>query len=156
MLELIVVLLVLGIAAAAVAPTLRRFSRSWQTNDAASDLLAMTRLAQTTAATTGQPCRLNVDVSTGSYWITQRVRGVFVRPATEAGRVFSMPDDITLSWDAAGTAAARGYVEFTPDGGHEEASFRVDGPAGDALRVVADSPSETFRMIDLATRREVR
>lgn len=156
MLELVVVLLVLGLAAAAVAPSLRRFSRSWQTIDAASDLLAMTRLAQATAAASGQPCRLNVDAAAGSYWLTQRVRGAYLRPATEAGRTCNMPDDTTLSWDAATDSSARGYVEFTSDGGHEEASFRVEGPSGDAVRVVADSAGESFRMVDLNTRREVR
>lgn len=156
MLELLVVLLVLGLAAAAVAPSLRRFSRSWQTIDAASDLLATTRLAQAIAAASGQPCRLNVDAAAGSYWLTQRVRGVFLRPRTESGRTFTMPGDTTLSWDAQTAASGRGYVEFAPDGGHEEASFRVEGPAGDAVRVFTDSPGEGFRMIDLNTLREVR
>lgn len=146
LLELILVMLVLALAAALSAPTLSRFARGRETADAAAHLLAVIQYAQDRAIATASPHRLYVSAETNSYHIASRRDGAIAPLAEEAGRTFSMPQTVTLTWDAAPETEQRGYIQFDPDGGHDTVIFRVTGRDGEVYTIGCDSPSEPYRI----------
>jgi len=146
--ELIVVLMVLGMAAAMAAPALARFSRGRQSVDAVAGLLAIIQFTQDRAITTATPHRLNLDAQTGEYWMTVRRQGGFVRLDQAFGRTCTLPVTVTASWAAPQGAAARGYLQFEPDGGHDTAVIALALREGRTLLIGCDSPNEPYRIVD--------
>lgn len=146
LLELILVMLVLALAAALSVPTLSRFARGRETADAAAHLLAVIQYAQDRAIATASTHRLYVSADTNSYHIASRRDGTIVALAEEAGRTFYMPQTVTLTWDAAEETQQRGYIQFDPDGGHDTVIIRITGRDGEVYTIGCHSPSEPYRI----------
>ena len=66
LLELIAVLVLISAVLAIAAPSLRGFVRGRQTAEAAAQMLSLTHLARSRAASQGCIHRLNVDTETGA------------------------------------------------------------------------------------------
>lgn len=146
LLELILVLGVMALSAAMAAPALSRFSRGRQTVDAAAHLLAVIHYAQNQAVITASPYRLQLDPTTGKYWLAAQRDGAFARLATEFGRDFELPKTTMMQWDASSEIVANGYVLFSPDGSHDVASIKLVASDGETIAIGSDSPSEPFRI----------
>lgn len=139
-------LVIISTVLAMAAPSLRGFFGSRQTDDVARRLVAITRLAQSLAASEGRTYRLNLDEREATYWLTRQEGGTFVSLKSEFGRTFVLPDGIQANWQEPADAASHPYVAFHPDGRTEAATIRITGRQGQTVDVTCPSPAEHFRV----------
>jgi len=97
LLELVLVLLILCIAAATAAPSLVGWGRASTVRDAGDQFLAVARWARTQALADSTIYRLNVDSREGTYWVTMQDGMNYVKPGSEFGRVFRVPDGFSIA-----------------------------------------------------------
>ncbi|MEX0775575.1 MAG: prepilin-type N-terminal cleavage/methylation domain-containing protein [Phycisphaeraceae bacterium] len=156
LLELILVLAILSLGAALMAPSLIGFARQHEALDVASDMVALTQFAQDQAAQQGVPYRFNVDAAAQTYWLTVQKQGAFVPLTTDLGKTMTIPSRLTVTWEAVADASTEGVVEFQSDGLHEAACLRLMDENGNGARIVGVVTTEPFRVVELAANQEVR
>lgn len=147
LLELVVVLLVVGILLAVASPSLKSFATGRQTANAAAQMLAMTRMAQSRAVSQGSVYRLNVDPQTSAYWLSVQQGGAFVDLNSDFGQHIPLPEGTTVSLKVPSSPTPRTYVEFSPTGRTEESTIELVGVQGEAYDVVCESATESFRIV---------
>ncbi len=69
LIELVVVMTLMTVTIAVVAPSLGQFFHGRNLNSEANQLLALTRYGQSRAVTEGMPMVLSIDVRNGTYWL---------------------------------------------------------------------------------------
>jgi len=148
LIELILVLLLLGLAASLVSPMMGRFSRGRAATDTAAHMLAIMQYAQDQAAITGSAYRLYWDESAGTYWIEASSEGRFSRIHTEAGRKFELAENMTMRVDGTVDQLANGYIQFDPDGGHDVLVIYLTDGSGRQVVIGSASPGEPYRIGD--------
>jgi type II secretory pathway pseudopilin PulG len=169
--ELLLVLVVIGVVVAMVAPSLRGFAGGQQVDDAAASILSLTRWAQSQAITLGRPYRLNFDPGAGTYWLTVQEQGAYVPLKADFGQTFRLPDgaSLELRFDqdqdqtnraqnrTAGlgsltgsfgrkSAPQRNYIQFHPSGRCDAATIEVRGKKGQVFQISCASATESFVM----------
>jgi prepilin-type N-terminal cleavage/methylation domain-containing protein len=170
LLELLLVLVLIGVVVAIAVPSLRAFAGGQQADDAAANILSLTRWAQSQAITLGRPCRLNVDSGSGTYWLTVQEQGEYVPLKSDFGQTFRLPDGVSLDLQfdqdqdqtpqaqnrTAGPggimgalgrkASGRNYIVFHPSGRCDVATIQVHGKKGEVFQISCASATEPFVM----------
>lgn len=129
LLELVLVMLVMSIAVAVAAPSLRNFIHGRKSADAAAHVIALGQYARTQAVSTGAVYRLNVDTSSGGYWLTAQRGAGFAELGNEFGRHFGFPEGTAAQWLST-AAGQRDYIDFHPDGRVEAGTLEVSDSYG--------------------------
>ena len=146
LLELILVLAILALAAGMAAPSLGRFSRGRVALDSAAHLLAVVQFAQDRAINTGLAHRLELDTSAGTYRVTVAKEGTFAALASQQGKSFSLPASVKAAWDASPAIVSRSSIQFDPDGGHDAAIIRLTAADGTVTLLGCASPGEPYQI----------
>jgi type II secretion system protein H len=118
LIELLMVLAIVAIMVALIAPSLRGFAIGRRANDAARQIVALTRYAQSQAVSEGRTYRLNVDPvgRDSNYWLTmQNDVGQWSAPTNENGQKFALPDGVKMDTDIPRQPDGQ-YVTFSPTG----------------------------------------
>lgn len=149
LMELLLVLVVISVVLAISAPSLRGFFASRQTADAATTVLALTKSARSEAVTQGRTCRLNLNASTGEFWVTVQEAGAFVPAGFPLGQRFRVPEGAALAMhgSSGSSAPAAPYVQFYPGGRSDVATIEIRGKRDDVFLVTCPSATEPFRVI---------
>lgn len=142
LIELIMVMLLLALAAALVAPRMASFFRGRVLNSEARRLLSLTHLAQSRATAEGAPVILWLDTRTSTYGITVADGS----GAEDQAFVFAADPSLTLVVPFAATTPpdeseellalpeSLSVIRFNPNGWIDESSVRVveihQGPDG--------------------------
>ena len=143
LLELVLVLTILAILLVAVAPALRGFATGRRPGNAATEFLALTRLAHSNAIARGSTYRILVDPAHGRWWLADDESGN--SPAEgEMGHVFLTPDGVKISTNA---PAVNGVptLEFSPDGQTTPSEVTFTGPEN-AVEVICTSASGGYQV----------
>ncbi len=151
LLELILVLAILALAAGMAAPSLSRFSRGRVSLDSAAHLLAVVQFAQDRAINTGTAHRLELDTTAGTYRVTIASQGSFAPLATQQGKTFALPTSVKASWDASAAIVSRGSIQFDPDGGHDAAIIQLTAADGTITLLGCASPGEPYQISPLGS-----
>jgi prepilin-type N-terminal cleavage/methylation domain-containing protein len=148
LLELVMVMLLLCVAAAIAVPAMRGFGEGQRVRGCAAQLISLGQLARTQAVTRGVSYRLNVDPESATYWLTAERDGVFQTLGDDFGRIFTAPDGVTIECYAPPPADGRyPCVEFLPTGRTTAAaSFVLTDTQGSMTEVACLSPAEPFRV----------
>ncbi len=150
LLELIVVMIILCITAAMIAPSMRGFADGRKTKDAAAQLVALCHYARTQAITEGRVYRLNIDTTSRTCWLTTLGDGAVVRILNDHGQTLTMPPDTTVNWDStianSSEISQRGYIRFLPSGAQDIAAVIIAGATGPAMSVRCNSPTEPYHI----------
>jgi prepilin-type N-terminal cleavage/methylation domain-containing protein len=148
LLELVLVLLILCIAAAAALPSLTGWGRASAVRDAGDQFLAVARWARTSALADSTVYRLNVDSASGTYFVTVQDGTQFVPPGNEFGRPFSVPDGFSIAMTTYGEQSQQplAAVDFLPTGRTQPARVRIGRSDSDAVNIECPSPAEGFRL----------
>jgi Tfp pilus assembly protein FimT len=154
LLELIVVMLLMCIAAAIAVPSMRGFGENQRVRGCTAQLIALAQWGRAQAVTRGVPYRLNIDPATGTYWVTAQRAGVFETVGQDFGRTFTAPEGVTIQWyGPAATDQAYPYLEFLPTGRTSgTASLLVTDAHGGVTEIACLSPAEPFRVLADAER----
>jgi len=150
LLELVLVLLILCIAAATAAPSLVGWGRASTVRDAGDQFLAVARWARTQALADSTIYRLNVDSREGTYWVTMQDGMNYVKPGSEFGRVFRVPDGFSIAMTTIGQEQQQqlSSVDFLPTGRTQPARIRIGRSDRDAVNIECPTPAEGFRLAD--------
>jgi len=144
--ELIMVMVIVCIVLGMAAPSLRNFWASRRSDDVAAQLLALTQWARTQAISNGRIYRLNIEPQEGVYYLTVQDGDQFIPLDEEMGRVFGIPEEMRLNMVRSYEAAAP-FVEFFPSGRMDPAIISISDPYGAEIRIVCDSPTESFHIV---------
>ena len=115
LLELVLVMLVLSVVLAMVAPSLSGFGAGREAEYAGAQVMTLSRWAREQAITDGRVYRLNFNPSTNTYWVSAQVGGVYERVNSDWGQDFSLPEGVTMQWDAPQENGAY-CIDFHPSG----------------------------------------
>jgi prepilin-type N-terminal cleavage/methylation domain-containing protein len=143
LLELVLVLTILAILLVAVAPALRGFANGRRPGNAATEFLALTRLAHSDAIARGSTYRILVDPAHGRWWLADDESGSSPVEG-DMGHVFLTPDGVKISTNA---PAVNGVptLEFSPDGQTTPSEVTFTGPET-AVEVICTSASGGYRV----------
>jgi Tfp pilus assembly protein FimT len=151
--ELLMVMVVLVVVTALVAPRLSGVSPGHSANDTARQILALTQYAQSQAIAEGRPYRLNIDTSKMQFWLTVQ---------STAGAQYDAPSRVGFREPmTAGTGVARislkldnpaqndgTYIQFLPSGRIDPpVSITLTDTKGHDLVVACETPTEPFRIL---------
>ncbi|WP_006786689.1 GspH/FimT family pseudopilin [Thiorhodospira sibirica] len=124
LIELMVVLLIMGMAAALLAPRFGSALTGLEIKGASRDLASALRYARGRAIASGSPSAVLIDVNTREYWVADRPRA------------YRLPSSVALNllaghreWQGEGRAAIR----FYPDGSASGGQIRL-APAGQSAQ----------------------
>ena len=145
--ELILVLVVIAIVLAIVAPSMRGLSQSRETADAALRVVAMTHRARAQAMAEGRTYRLNLDPSGRRCWLSAQTGGAYVDVSDLLARSYTPPESVSITLESTWTQPGAAFVPFYPSGRCEAASIRVRGHGGEIYQVASASAAERFRVI---------
>jgi prepilin-type N-terminal cleavage/methylation domain-containing protein len=95
LIELILVMLIIAIMSAMLAPSFTKFGRGQETKDFALRITGLARYARTQAICEGRTYRLNFDDR--DVWLTEDGGdGTFDAPANDWGQRFTAPDGVSM------------------------------------------------------------
>jgi type II secretion system protein H len=155
LIELLLVLALLALAVAVVAPSLRGFSHGTRLRGHADEFVAMTQYARTQAATTATVYRITFDPRAGGgTFELHRLEGNQFSPnVDEFDRPLAPPDGCRVELTDL-TGRAINSIDFFPTGRAEAARFTVsDDQLGRRVTVESQSPAEPFRVVPEGTPR---
>src|SRR5271170_8007727 len=118
LIELLMVMLIITIMVALVAPKLSGFAMGRKASDEARTLVSLARYARSQAISEGRVYRLNVDPSGRQFWLTAEQDGQFQPPQNEYGEKYDLPDGVSMDTDIASKQDGQ-YVQFQPTGRSE-------------------------------------
>jgi general secretion pathway protein H len=145
LLELVLVLVIMSIALAVAAPSLRGWSKGARLRDAGDQFLAVARWARGQAVAESHVYRLNVEPSTGRYWVTVQNGMEFGPTGSSFGQMFELPAGLDISMTD-GSSQQLSVVDFYPTGRTQAASVRITSDDGFAVDIVCPSPAEGFAL----------
>lgn len=149
LLELVVVMVILAVAAMVIAPSLGGFASARETEFAAGQIVTLAHWARTQAISEGQTYRLNFDANAQPqrYWLTLRESGVDQRFEKEFGRDFTFPEGVSAQWDGASEGGVS-YMDFDPSGRTVPTQIRITGKNGQIIDVACLSATELLKIVD--------
>lgn len=102
-------MLLMAVIAAMAAPSLSGFASGRQVDDTGRTMLALIDWARMQAVSEGRPHRFHVDGERGEFYVLAQDGSDYEPPASDFGRRFSIPPQLTAKWiDPARDAS--GYV----------------------------------------------
>ena len=148
--ELLLVMVIIAVMVAIVAPSLSGFAIGRKTNFAAVQLVAMAKYARSQAINEGRTYRLNIDASTApAVWLTIDQSGQYVAPTNSWGNRVQLADGLTLRTDLTPQPPNGTYIDFHPDGrtGDNPAHVWISDTQGRVIELACLSPTELFRIL---------
>jgi prepilin-type N-terminal cleavage/methylation domain-containing protein len=143
--ELVLVMVILCIAMAVAAPSLRGWSHGARLRDSADQFLAAARFAHTKAIADCKIYRLYVDPRAGTYWVTVQDGEQFVNVGSDFGRVFEVAEGVRMQVTSPEANSNVEFIEFYPSGRSMPAVARFSDDMA-AINVTCRSPAEGFRI----------
>ena len=147
-------MLILTVMLAMVAPSLGGFGRGREAQNAAANLLSLSRWAREQAITEGRVYRLNFDPAEGAYWVTAAYGGTFETLPVEFGRRFVLPESVTAEWSAPAEGGYP-YAEFLPSGRSRPVRIRVFASDGQFVDLASLSATEPMKVLTPDEQEEV-
>ncbi len=146
LLELILVLAIIAAVLGAAAPSLKGFWRARKGENAAGQVMALLHWARSQSISDARVYRLNVDPAENAIWLTMQEVDEFIPLDQEFGRIFALPEEVTIRLQRADEADLN-YIDFFANGRAEPAIIHVTDPMGNVIRIGCPSPSERFRIL---------
>ena len=129
LLELVMVMLVLTVVLAMVAPSLSGFGAGREAEYAGAQIVTLCQWAHEQAVTEGKAYRLNFDPARNAYQVTVQVGGVYQTINNGFGQLFTVPDGVTMQWDAPQESGLY-VVDFQPSGRAQPVKIRITARTG--------------------------
>ena len=146
MIELILVLVILGIAVGVTAPSLRGWGMGAKLRDATQQFISTTRYARAEAAGQAVTVRVSLDTAENAYTVLRQQEGEFAEVAGEFGRPTVLPPGFTLQLVSGGSD--RDAIDFFPNLRATPAVVRITTPTGLSSDVACEYPAGSFRVVE--------
>lgn len=145
LIEIVLVMVVITVALAIAAPSLRNWGKARQRESEAAQLEAVAKWARQRAISDATTYRLNLDAHENSYWVTYQSGQSFIAPGSSFGRVFTLPEGYGLQ-AVTPTGAPLDVIEFAATGRTQMASIRLIARDGSTSLLTTDSPARPLRI----------
>lgn len=145
LIELVLVLAIMAVALATVAPSLSGFAAGRKPEEAAAQFVALTRLARSQAISEGETYQIILDTDAGRWWLVMADGDSVVEPSGPWGKTFTVPDDVRLECDVPVVNGQR-VISFDPSGRSDTAVVRFVGRRS-AVEVTCDAPIDEFHIV---------
>ena len=146
MIELIVVLVILGIAIGMTVPSLKGWGMGSKLRDATQQLVSATRYARAESAGQAATLRLSLDPVENAYTVLKQANGDFAEVAGEFGRPTILPTGFTLQLVSGGSE--KDSIDFFPNLRATPAVVRITTPTGLTSDVACDYPAGGFHVVE--------
>jgi Tfp pilus assembly protein FimT len=141
--ELVLVLVIITIAMAIAAPSLRNFWKGNRVKDAGEQLAYITRLARSQAISDGAVYRLGIDQGGAGYGLyVQQAEGFVLIPSNN----FALPEETRVEVSKA-DGSASDHIDFFPNGRTEPGTIRVLAAGYNDIVLTCPSPTEMFSLV---------
>ncbi len=171
LIELILVMMILTIITAEVVPMLHTFTVGRRTSNIASQILSLAKYAHTQAISEGRVYRLNLDPTSGQYWLTAQSNGDFVAPSSDYGQKYQTDSNVKMQVDITPPVVpiteqdaqlnlglnmngksnqqspTAQYVEFQPSGRTDPVHIVLSDNLGTRIEIACSSPTELLRIL---------
>jgi len=153
LMELVLVLVVIAICAAIVAPNLRGFAHGRTLPNTATALMTTARWCRVQALSDGLEYRLNLDTSAGKWWVTKDdgTGANFTGVADDLGREYTMPEGVTISdisFQSQMAASDAGtFISFRPGGRTDVAHITLSSD-NFTVAVACDTPLGSYHVVE--------
>lgn len=145
LIELILVLLIIAISLAMVAPSFRGWSQGTKLKNTAEQMIAAAGFARSQAIATANVYRLEVDASSGIYRVSHQEDGRTASTAGEFGSDTLIPAGFRLDLKTGGLTGST--IEFYPNGRTTISTIRVTAANGDWIDVGVEAAAEKFHLL---------
>ena len=146
LLELILVMLVLSVVMAMVAPSLSGFGAGREAEYAGAQVMTLSRWAREQAVSEGRVYRLNFDPASQTYWVTAQVGGVFQPISHDFGQQFALPEFVVMAWDAPQVDGAH-VIDCHPSGRIQPARIQITSRDGQVTFIGNRTATEPLRVL---------
>jgi prepilin-type N-terminal cleavage/methylation domain-containing protein len=146
LIELVLVMSIIALMAAIIAPSLRQFSMGRRTKDSAALVVGLAEYARTAAMSEGRTYRLNFDPVQRQVWLTAQDGATFSPPSNEYGERYSLADGVNMSVDLTHQQDGQ-YVQFSPSGRTQTVHVTLTGPLGDTVQLACASATEVLAVV---------
>lgn len=152
LMELLLVMLIIAVSAAIVAPSFTGFSRGRRLPNTATALMTTGRWCRVQALSEGTTFRLNIDRSGRQWSVTKDDgTGLFKDVTEETGKAHPLPEGIDFGemvFESTVEANPDGdYVTFKPSGRTDVVTISLVSQEGHAISVACDMPLGTFHIV---------
>ena len=146
LLELILVMLIMTVVLAMVAPSLSGFGAGREAEYAGAQLISVAHWAREQAVSEGRVYRLNFNPQTQTYQVTAQVGGVYQQIAEEFGSEFAVPERVGMQWDAPQENGVY-VIEFLPSGRKRPARVQITARDGQVSFIGNRTATEPIRVL---------
>lgn len=145
LLELVLVLAVLAVALAAVAPKLSGFGQGRKAEEAAARFVAVTRWARSQAISDGCNYRIVLEPEAAQWTVQVESGESFADVPSPLGRSYSAPEGVTMESDAP-LEEDQQVIYFEASGRSDVATVTFTGSRG-SVTVVCDAPIDDYHIL---------
>jgi type II secretion system protein H len=143
--ELVLVMAIIAVCAAVVAPYLGGFARGRVLPNTATQFAATARWCRSQAISEGVIYRLNFDAENGKWWVTKGDGKLFKAVTDEMGKEFVLPEGLVIETNL--QPAEDGlYASFDPAGRTVPAAYRLKS-GENWVEVVCETPLSSYRIL---------
>jgi prepilin-type N-terminal cleavage/methylation domain-containing protein len=150
LLELVLVLAIIAIAMAVIAPSVAAYAKGRDTVNTAGMFVATARWCRAQSIASGNLYRLNLDTSANKWFVTaDKGGGNFAQVDGQFG-TFTLPDGVTMNSDAPRADNSQTQaIEFDPTGRSDPATVHFVGQKNSLADVACDTPSDLYHVLPL-------
>ncbi|MFN3167806.1 MAG: Tfp pilus assembly protein FimT/FimU [Phycisphaeraceae bacterium] len=145
LIELVLVMLIIGLLLAIVAPSLGGLLRSQRMDQGARTVAAMLKDARVRAAGEAKPYRLVIDTQDNTAWLEVLTPEGFERLKSHVGKIVELGDKFTIELEGGQEEGDLLYIRVEPDGTADLAQItltRIDD--GEQIAVYCKTPTEPY------------
>jgi type II secretion system protein H len=149
LMELVLVLLILALCAAAATPALRGFTRGRRLPNTAQELALAARWCRVQAISEGTTYRLNMSVKESKWWVTKEdlATGTYVSVATDfMPEETLLPEGIAMDSSIAADSDGLQYISFDPGGRTDVGTIQLMSD-GIEVDVGCDTPLGLYHVV---------
>lgn len=146
LLELVLVMFVMSVVLAMVAPSLSGFGAGREAEYAGAQVMTLARWAREQAISEGRVYRLNFDPASQTYWVTAQIGGVFEPINHDFGQQFALPEFVVMAWDTPQVAGAH-VIDCYPSGRIQPARIQVTSRDGQVTLIGNRTATESLRVL---------
>lgn len=156
LIELVLVIMIIGLLLAVVAPSLGGLLRSQKLDAAARTISGMLKQARVHAATDAKPHRLVIDTKDNTCWLEVLNATGFERPESSLGLIVELGSDLIIELEGGTTENDLLMVRVEPDGTGELAQVTLTRKQDDkTLAVSCRTPTEPYIIASPLSRGEL-
>lgn len=154
LIELLLVMMIIAVTAAIVAPSMSGFSRGRRLPNTATSLVTVARWCRVQALTDGVPYRLVIDRG-NRLWTVMKDdgtgTGVYVQVEGDLGKATTLPEgiefgDMTFQSDFRADETGD-FVTFAPGGRTDVVTIPLTSDSGANVSIACDMPLGTFHIV---------